>query len=183
MKRDITLPSGEILEIVKKFSDDKYQALFESLNWIKNNLGQMGYDETLFRKRDASEIVKSGKYTGCTDVALVFLSLMRALRIKVTYLETISEKTLADLIKYPEEKFPISGHIFVRVFFDKMSVIVDPMNYQILLRNNLPVYSMFPEVVTIAEGKDFMELDLDSEEKIRGKAREFIKDSTRVGEN
>jgi hypothetical protein len=182
MNKDVSAPNGEIIKIVDKFSENKYKALLESLYWIKNNLAQTD-DETLFRKRDAGEIVKSGKYTGCTDVALVFLALMRALGVKATYMETVSKRTLADLAKYPDENVPITGHIFVRVFLEKTSVIVDPMNYQILLRNNLPAASMFPEVETIAEGKNFVALDLDNEEKIREKAKEFIRNFIRAGKN
>ena len=175
--KDITLPDEEIKKITKAFSDNKYKAIFNSLLWVKNNLEVIDFDKDKFRKRDASEIVKSRKFMGCTDVAIVFLSFMRALGIKANYLETISERTITDFIKYPNRNFSISGHIFVRVFLDDISMIVDPTSLQILLRNNLPAHSMFPDAIQIAEGKDFIELDIDSEEKIRQHTKAFIKNT------
>ncbi|PKN02744.1 hypothetical protein CVU76_01770 [Candidatus Dojkabacteria bacterium HGW-Dojkabacteria-1] len=175
MRKDITMPNDEIISITKNFSKNKYKAIFESMFWIKKNLEKMDYDRGLFRKRDASEIVKSKKFMGCTDVGLVFISLMRSLGIKATYMETISEGTLVDFIKYPDKEISISGHIFVRVEIEDISMIVDPMTFQILLINNLPAHSMFSDAVIIAEGKDFVELDMNSEEKIRKNTIKFVK--------
>jgi len=176
MKKDMTIPSDEIISITKKFSQNKYKAIFESVLWIKNNLEKIDYNRNIFRKRDASEIVKSREVMGCSDIALVFISFMRALDIKASYMETISEGTLVDLIKYPNKKdIPVAGHIFVRVEIDDIPMIVDPTASQILLRSDLPAPSMFPDSVLIGEGKDFVSLDIDSVDKIRKHTKEFIR--------
>jgi len=73
-------------------------------------------DEThkysLFRKRTASEILRSGFVTGCTDEALAFIILSRELGIPTIYVETLNENWL----KNPESN-GVSGHVFVNIPF------------------------------------------------------------------
>lgn len=67
----------------------------------------------LYRKRTASDILESRYVTGCTDTALAFIVLARALGIPTKYVETLEEKWLND----PEEE-DISSHAFVDLFVD-----------------------------------------------------------------
>ncbi len=154
--KDFTLPNKEIKKTVKTFSENKYETIFDSILWIKKNMKKINYNKDFFRKRDASEIVSSKEFMGCTDLALVFLSFMRALDINASYIETISKETMLELNK----DIPVKGHVFVRVKLEKTSMIVDPTSFQIFLGDNLPISSMFPQSVIIGEGKDFSELGL-----------------------
>jgi len=174
MQKDITKPNEEIKSVVKQFSKNKFKAVIEVMLWIRKNFSIERYDRELFRKRDTVELFKSKRLKGCSDVAILYISFMRALGIKATYLETISKETLEQYSKEFEEKIPITGHTFVRVNIDNMSFIVDPMYLQILLREKLPTDSMFVDSVLIGEGKDYIELGMNSVEKIREKTREYI---------
>lgn len=69
-----------------------------------------------FRRRNASQIIREGYISemsrghgGCTDRALVFISLARALGVPTRYLETLG----LDYINLPEIK--IHGHVIVEV--------------------------------------------------------------------
>jgi hypothetical protein len=165
--KDFTLPKKEIHKIIKTFSENKYEAIFNSILWIKKNMKKINYNKEFFRKRDAGEIVNSKEFMGCTDLALVFLSFMRALDINASYIETISEETMLELNK----DIPVKGHVFVRVKLEKISMIVDPTSFQIFLGDNLPTPSMFPKSIIIGEGKDFSELGLYKTEDIKKVSR------------
>ena len=178
MKKDFTLPNKEIKEIVKTFSKNKHETIFQSLSWIKNNFEKMNYDKKVFRKRDAGEIVESKKPMGCTDFAIAFLSFMRALDIRASYVETISEENISNLTENPNEKIPLNGHVFVRVKLEDISIIVDPTTSQIYLGDDLPTSSMFPNSIILDEGKDFSELGLNTTEDIIKKAKRLIPKSS-----
>jgi hypothetical protein len=169
--KDLTLPNKEIYKIVKTFSKNKYEAIFDSIRWIKKNMKKIDFDKKFFRKRDASEIVNSKEFMGCTDLALVFLSFMNALNINASYIETVSKDTLQELNKSKTVK----GHIFVRVKLEKISMIVDPTSFQIFLGDSLPTSSMFPNSIIIGEGKDFSELGLFNTEDIEKFAQKKLK--------
>jgi len=65
-----------------------------SLEKIKNYVSKLPHkqhNEEEFRKRTASEIVKSGYSIGCTDDALVFITLARQCGIPARYVETFKE--------------------------------------------------------------------------------------------
>ncbi|KUK76986.1 MAG: Uncharacterized protein XD93_0607 [candidate division WS6 bacterium 34_10] len=85
-----------------------------------------GFDREVFRKRTASEILKDGFITGCTDAALLFVALARATNIPAKYVETIDEQWLkegGDLIR---------GHVYSQIFDDITNkwIWVDPLNCQ-----------------------------------------------------
>ncbi len=69
--------------------------------------------EKVFRKRTASEILKSGYVTGCTDTAVAFIALARELGIPTRYVETFDAEWLRNA-----NADGIQGHIFVDVLVD-----------------------------------------------------------------
>src|SRR3989338_737185 len=66
--------------------------------------------DTLFRRRTASQILDSGFATGCSDYALAFTALARALDIPTKWVDTFEASWIAD----PRAQ-SIRGHVFVDV--------------------------------------------------------------------
>lgn len=121
-------PQTEITPLIKKitasFKSKDLYLILEILNWLKNNFKATNSTEEkikLFRKRTASDILKSRIVTGCTDYALAFIALARAKDIPTKYVETIRRKWL-DL----GNKDHIEGHIFAECFINNKWYIIDP---------------------------------------------------------
>lgn len=183
MTSKYTEPTTVIQTITNKFSQNKFKAVFEAMHWIRQNTSKIPYDMKTFRTRTAEQIVNDKTVMGCTDVALVFMALMNALSIKVSYIETVSEKTLKEMKVNPEnDEIVIYGHVFVRVEIEDQIFVVDPTFIQISLRKNLPAHSMFIDAVIIDEGDDFEELGLNSTKDIRVRTKAFIKNEWKVDE-
>ena len=66
----------------------------------------------LWRKRSAGEIIHDEFVTGCTDSALVYITLSRAKGIPAIYVETIEEGYLRNPIG------PVRGHVFADIYTD-----------------------------------------------------------------
>jgi len=103
--------------------------------------------DKLFRKRTASEILQSGFTTGCTDTAIAFLALVRALGTPARYVETF-EKQWMDKPDFNN----IQGHVFVDIFngqgrrgYEPLRGFVNVDNYELNGKSYFPV----------AEGLDF----------------------------
>ncbi len=118
-----TEATPKIKDIVSSFKTQGLDGVFEALEWIHKNLKRdldEEYKSEHFRKRTATEIIESGKLTGCTDYALVFLALVRAIGIEAKYVEAIE----TDWLKEGGEH--IKGHIFAEVKIGDSWYIVDP---------------------------------------------------------
>ena len=110
-------------EIVGQFKTTGLNRIFEILEWIHKNLkldSNNEYKSENFRVRTASQIIESRKLTGCTDYALVFLSLVRASGFEARYVETIETKWIENGGE------PILGHVFAEVNIDNAWYIIDP---------------------------------------------------------
>jgi len=82
----------------------------------------------LFNQRSAEEILKDGFVTGCTDDAIVFLTLLKALDIEAVYVESL-EKNWLDA---PMNEQMIRGHAFVKVG----ELLIDPQRKVIYIDPN-----------------------------------------------
>lgn len=183
MRSKYTEPNQVIRKIVSGFSNNQFKAVFEAMQWIRKNTSKIPYDMKTFRTRTAEQIVDDKTVMGCTDVALVFMALMKALSVKVSYIETVSEKTLIEMKENPDnDEIVIYGHVFVRVEIEDQSFVVDPTFIQISLRKNLPAHSMFTDAVIINEGEDFEALGLNCTKDIRVRTKAFIKNEWKKGE-
>lgn len=133
MKSDLNpsdfLTSGEqtkvdinIQEIADKIADMGIDFVFSVLRIIHKSLKpdySLESKRNLLRTRTASEILKSGFSTGCTDYALLAIAIFRAKNIPAAYVETFSRRWLESDDEY------IHGHIFVEIFIDNRWFIVD----------------------------------------------------------
>lgn len=118
-----TETTPKVLEIVSALKTQGLDRILNALSWIHKNLKREldeEYKSEHFRKRTATEIIESGKLTGCTDYALVFLALIRASGIDAKYVEAIEVDWLKD------GGNQIKGHIFAEVKLKDSWYIVDP---------------------------------------------------------
>lgn len=163
---DWTKPSEEIKEITSKFPEESFEYAKSCVNWIHEGLKDVGFQEGIFRKRTAEEIVRSGEVTGCSDVALVFLSFLRVRNIEGKFVETVSDSSVQDLKR--DINSNIRGHVFVEVEHDNKIYIIDPVNMEYMLEENFPQDSKrFPDAVVIGKGKDFEEIGTNSLQDIK----------------
>ena len=75
-------------------------------------------------EKTADELVEKGILSGCTDAAIVFLSLMRARGIPSQYVETVREDMIADQSEYRT----MHGHVFARIYVDGKWQAYDPLH-------------------------------------------------------
>lgn len=116
-----TRVTPEILSIAERLNqgtfENKINNIFEFLRTLKFE----EYEKNnVFRKRTAEQIISDGYVTGCTDDALVFLVLARAMKIPAKYIETLDMTWIRDGGR------PIQGHVYVGVWSDEGYEIIDP---------------------------------------------------------
>jgi hypothetical protein len=86
---------------IKRRVDEKETARGAYCEAIRDYISSLpvktGRLEDGFRKRTASQILSSEYLTGCSDAAIAFSSLARALRVPVIYVETFEKAWVEDL--------------------------------------------------------------------------------------
>jgi hypothetical protein len=113
----------EIENIAKGISGSAIEKSRKIIEIFSKRMKLIDFDENLFRKRTADEIVKDGTLTGCTDADLVFVTVARACGLQTKYVETIDKSWL----KNGGES--ITGHQYAEVYDEetKKWFWVDPM--------------------------------------------------------
>lgn len=137
----------EITEVIKDISNEiegfGIEYVFNTLIWIHSNIGKIPESidkNSVFRKRTAKKILKDGFASGCTDYALVFVTLCRARGIPTKYVETIKCRWLEDT-----NSRTIYGHIFAECLINTKWVQIDPQRGTIYTRNNYNGFEIFDE--------------------------------------
>lgn len=122
--------TGEIKKLARSFKNESLELVIEILGWMKNNF-RFKKDDSIAFSRTAKEIIKSKFHTGCQDLGIVFVALLRAKGIPASYIQA----------KKKAGKF--QGHVFSRVFLDDKIYFVDPSRGRIAetfgFRNYFPV--------------------------------------------
>lgn len=131
MKANFYLKSGQQTKITKQIrqvaADFKLKGIdliFEILTWLHQNIklkSELGYKNKVFRRRTASQIITSGYACGCTDYALVFISLIRAKSIPAKYIEAINTDWFQK-----HDLNHLEGHVFSEVYLNNRWYIIDP---------------------------------------------------------
>ena len=134
----------KITRKIKQISDDiegnELRYVKEVIMWLHNNLPfrkDKVLKQELFRRRTADQIITDGFVTGCTDITLVFISLVRAKGIPAKYVEAVSERW----IKTGNKK--LKGHVFAECLINDRWVKVDPTNKSILKTDNYPNFVVY----------------------------------------
>ena len=84
-----------------------------------------------FRERNTQQIIDDNYSSGCTDTALVFITLCRAKGIPTKYVETLKKRWLED----PNAK-KIEGHVFAECYIRGKWYQIDPEMGTIYTRKN-----------------------------------------------
>src|SRR3989338_3496155 len=118
-------------------------------------------DSEVWRKRTASQIIEDRFVTGCTDSALVFVTLARIKGIPAAYVESIEEHFLQN-----PEIGDIQGHIFVDVYSERGLVSYNPGHG--ITDKQRKIYLWSPKdpdrrYTEIARGLDFSQLYVNDE--------------------
>ena len=110
---------------------------------------------SLFRKRTADQIITDKLSTGCTDTALVFISITRAKGIPTKYVEVFSKKWLekgGDIL---------AGHVYAECFINDKWMQIDPhlcRIHPLIDYHNYEIYE---------KGLDSWDLGIDSFEEMK----------------
>lgn len=164
-----------IKSITDTFGDNPYEIIVKTLSWMRSNIAPMedSMKNEVWRKRKASEVFSSKKASGCTDKAILFLSFLRTANIPCSYVESISNHTLT-AFKNQNYKGNFEGHVFVKVYLEGMTLLVDPTKHQIYLKNELPITTYASNNIVIGEGLDFNDIGTDTQEKLDELVRKLI---------
>jgi transglutaminase-like putative cysteine protease len=158
--------TDNIKKIANKFQQNDLDLILEILNWIFNNFKDIENDKEekikLFRKRTAEEIIKSKKVTGCTDYAVIFISLARARGIPTKYVEAVRKKWL-DI----GDGDHIEGHVFAECQIKGKWYIIDPQEGAIR--------ADYRRYVVYKKGLDSWSIGIRSFENLRERFLDFKK--------
>lgn len=117
-----TISDEKIKYFASTVTSSGIDLVFDVLKIVHKNLkpDYQSYQKLFkFRTRTASEILESGVSYGCTDYALLTLSLLREKGIVSMYVEAFSKGWLK------EGGAEINGHIFVEVEINNSEYIID----------------------------------------------------------
>ncbi len=158
-----TVITPAVLEIARSFEGTTEQKIHQMVQFLRTLRYQTENKNEVFRKRTASQIITDGYVTGCTDDALVFIALARALSIPTKYIETL------DLTWLKNGGRPINGHVYVGIQNGVEWKVIDPS-----ARNENANIEQDGRVI-IAEGLDSWDIgatDFDSLAKMSEEFRE-----------
>lgn len=144
-----------VKEVAQKvITSEQPSTALKEISEFVTSLKSREHTEGDFRKRTASEILRSGYSTGCSDTALAFIVLARYAGIPTRYVETVQE----DWIDGKTAFYPIEGHVFVDVLVEGRWLAYEPISgftpegKYLLKRNNSKVYA------EVGKGLDFSEV-------------------------
>ena len=152
-----------IKEIAKHMASEPspFRAMSEKVSKLRYISETTEWD-LLFRKRTGSEVLNSGRTTGCTDDALAFIVMARALGVPARYVEALSE----DWVKGRIPLSPIKGHVFVEIEVDGKWRVYDPVTGY-TPDNRLVLHSV--SYIEIGKGLDFSAIYVNDGEKYESK--------------
>lgn len=135
---------------------------FSIAQWIKKEFSSIQDNEkrnALLRKRTSEEIINSRETSGCGDVALIFLSIIRELGFPGIYVETVRRKWLnlgGEIIE---------GHVFIEIYFNNYWWIFDPDMGAII--------GWYNQYIIIAKGKDAWDIGIKNFIDLKNRLTEF----------
>ena len=122
---EITTQIQELADKLRKPSD--LETIFNILIWIDKNIKHERKPE-VFRLRTSDQILSDEFATGCTDYALLYIALSRALKLPAKYVELLSMKWMQS------DDEMIEGHVIAEVKFDNDWLFVDPTHGSVSIK-------------------------------------------------
>lgn len=96
----------------------------------------------IFRNRTVDQILTDGFATGCTDIALVFITVVRAKGIPAKYIEAIDKRYLES-----KEEGPFRGHVFAEVCINNGWYQVNPESGTVYAIKDYSRYVIYGEAL------------------------------------
>jgi hypothetical protein len=113
--------------IADSITGESDQEIAENIiSWIQDNLEYNDIDSLAKGSISTEEIIEKEEFSGCTDFALVFITLARAKEIPAIYVETIQQEFLEKVNSGEKVDGPFLGHVFADVYVDGAWKAVDP---------------------------------------------------------
>lgn len=142
MRKKTLIRGSKYIRKCLNFKDKGPLANVQSILSIMTKIGlteKQNCKNELFRQRTATQILKSGFTTGCTDDAIVFIAMAKQKGLNPIYLETLEKEWLAS----PMSEERIKGHAFVKV----KNFLVEPQRKKIYRdpKSILNKYAIFGE--------------------------------------
>ncbi len=82
--------SPELKQVCEGFSSTRLNLIYDLLDWMQDHI-RVEHNRRdkieLFRKRTASKILEDGFATGCSDLAILFVTISRACRLPARYVK------------------------------------------------------------------------------------------------
>lgn len=157
--------TAKIIEVSKSLKGDSLDYVSNALIWLHKNIVKSIPDSIekndVFRKRTANQIISDAYFSGCTDYALVFISLCRAKGIDTKYVEAIKKSWL------DEGGNSIQGHIFAECYINDKWIQIDPQRatiHPLINYNGFEIYE---------KGLDSWDLGIDSFISLKDKFEKF----------
>ena len=166
----------ELAEDLDKKSDNDFELIIRILEHIQKEIEHDDSDkDQLFRERTAAEILEDGFSTGCTDHALVFITVARAAGIPTKYIEGVQGDK--EHLKQVAEngKIKIKGHVIAKCFIKGEWYGVDPSKTSLFLD---PRKVSFLE---LWEGLDSWDLNLRDKKTLSNRIREYKEEEMKDG--
>jgi transglutaminase-like putative cysteine protease len=129
------LNSGEQTKItpqIQKLAEElrglnDLETIFNILKWIDKNIKTERNPE-VFRRRTSDQILRDKYATGCTDFALLYIALSRALKFPTKYVELFSRNWITS-----DDK-EIEGHVIAEVKIGNDWIFVDPTHGSVSIK-------------------------------------------------
>jgi hypothetical protein len=156
-----TVITPGVEKIAEKFEgnfEGKIRGIFDFIRTFRMDVGNKN---EIFRKRTAEQIISDGYITGCTDAALVFITLARAAGIPAKYIETVDKEWLRT------GGSSLAGHIYSGVLENDKWRIADPM------MGRLDVDIEKDGRIVMAEGSDSWDIGIRSMEELEERFGQF----------
>ncbi|OGM75109.1 hypothetical protein A2382_03310 [Candidatus Woesebacteria bacterium RIFOXYB1_FULL_38_16] len=132
--------------------------------------------DSLFRKRTANQLLIEGYYPTCSDIGILFRTLMIALGVSTAYVETFHEDYLLGKAFH--------GHVVGKIFSKGKWYFVDPQNNKQRISKNKT--DLFPLII-YKEGLDSWDIKIKGYEDMhkakKENLNELIKEYKRVIKN
>jgi hypothetical protein len=159
MMRELGLKEGEytprdalVRDVARKFREKDVAPWMAVDKYILGLVSCKTKKDDEFRKRTSSQIMESGYVNGCTDRALVFLSLIRELSIPALYVEAFDRGWLESSPTKTQQ-----GHVFVEMLVGGEPRVYNPTR-GFTRSNRLAIGDR--DYVEVSKGVDFGEVYL-----------------------
>lgn len=166
-----------IKKLAEKIDGEGLEFVFNLLAFLARHLRGLDFSSEKYQtylkkyhlRKTADEIIADRLAPSCGDIALAFAAICRAKGIPAKIIEGALYKFLED----PSDKH-ISTHVFVEIFIDRQSYLVDPGRKLVGIDKTLQdLFTPYAGWEPCWEGLDYWEMGIFNHEDLRKRSLEF----------